>query len=143
VAIVLPPKSIWRGREPYLSCALSNPNADLGEAKQIEVLGLIDTGATVVLIPIHVARELQLTKIDHATIQTAGSVHQGIVYDCRIMIQELAYIGEIRVCSIRGATMNAGPNNDPSVTILLGRSLLRRFHLNFDGPANEFSLSLG
>ena len=141
--MTLPPKQNWTGKEPYLSCALSNPNADLGDAKQVEVSGLIGTGATVVLIPIHVARELGLTKIDYATIQTAGSVHQGIVYDCRIMIQELAYVGEIRVCSIRGATMNAGPNSDPTVTILLGRSLLRRFQLHFDGPANEFSLSLG
>jgi predicted aspartyl protease len=140
--MALPPKARWTGREPYLSCALSNPNADLGEAKQIEVSGLIDTGATVVLIPIHVARDLGLTKIDYTTIQTAGGVHQGTVYDCRIMIQELAYVGEIRVCSIKGATMNAGPDSDPAVTILLGRSLLRRFHLHFDGPANEFSLSL-
>ena len=137
-----PPKASWIGNEPYLTCALSNPNAGFGDAKQIQVSGLIDTGATVVLIPIHVARELGLSKIDYATIQTAGSVHQGIVYDCRIMIQELGYVSELRVCSIRGATMNAGPNSDPTLTILLGRSLLRRFHLKFDGPANEFSLTL-
>ena len=143
MAAVLPPKPIWRGKDPYMSCALSNPCTGFGAAKQIEVSGLLDTGATVVLIPIHIARELELTKIDRTTIQTAGSVHQGTVYDCRIFIQELAYVGEIRVCSMKGATMNAGPNSDPSVTILLGRSLLRRFHLHFDRPANEFSLRLG
>jgi predicted aspartyl protease len=135
-------KPIWISREPYLKCALSNPNSDFGSARLIEVKGLIDTGASVVLIPIYLARELSLTKIDSTTMQTAGSTHHGYVYDCRIMIQDLSLVEEIRVCAIKGNEMNAGPNSDPTVTILLGRSFLRRFHLNFDGPAHEFSLTL-
>jgi predicted aspartyl protease len=143
VSIVLPPKASWTGKEPYLSCALSNPRAGFGDAKQIEVAGLIDTGASVVCIPRYIALDLGLVQVDLITIQTAGSVHQGAIYDCRILIPDLNFVDEIRVCAIKGANMNAGPNSDPSVTILLGRSLLRRFQLHFDGPANEFSLSLG
>jgi predicted aspartyl protease len=119
------------------------PRAGLGDAKQIEVAGLIDTGASVVLIPRYIASQLGLVQVDIVSIQTAGNVHSGAVYDCRILIQDLNFVDEIRVCAIKGANMNTGPNSDPSVTILLGRSLLRRFQLHFDGPANEFSLSLG
>jgi predicted aspartyl protease len=140
--MALPPKASWSSHEPYLTCALSNPNASFGDAEQFQVSGLIDTGATVVLIPRYVALKLNLVQVDRVVIQTAGSVHSASVYECRIMIPGLNFVDDIRVHSIKGGDMNAGPNSDPTVTILLGRSLLRRFHLNFDGPANQFSLAL-
>jgi predicted aspartyl protease len=136
-------QTLWKGKEPYLTCALSNPSVKFGDASSVQVSGLIDTGANVVLIPIHLARDLDLVRVDSTTVQTAGSVHQGIVYECRILIPELSFVDDIRVCAIRGATMNAGPHRDPTERILLGRSLLKRFHLHYDGPANEFSLRMG
>jgi aspartyl protease family protein len=95
-----------------------------GEINQQSVVFMLDTGASDVVIPLHLAQQLGLQK-QHAVIyQTAN----GQVRGHRTQISELK-LGDIRLQNIR-AGINPGMHEN---IILLGMSALKNLHFSQQG----------
>lgn len=100
-----------------------------GSINGVDVVFMLDTGATDVSIPLAIARKLQLQQGPGVMSQTAnGSVE---VYLTRL--NEIS-LGEITMYNIR-ATINPGFQSDE---ILLGMSFLK--HLEFSQRGNTLTL---
>jgi predicted aspartyl protease len=93
--------------------------------------GLIDTGATDIVISTDLANRLGLRYIDSTQLQGVG----GGFLDCDI------YTGQIEVPELnfkKIVRLHAVKWKQDSHTILLGRAFLCHFMLNYDGPREMF-----
>jgi predicted aspartyl protease len=82
---------------------------------------LVDTGADCTLIPVRVARSLQLPLVDRVELHGVGpGAHQAGVYAARIRVADLRMLARVVAFGEE---------------VLLGRDILNRLVLRIDGPA--------
>jgi predicted aspartyl protease len=127
-------------REPRIDVIIQRPSS-LGSPYpvQCEVEGLLDTGATTVVIPLAMAQSLGLTKVGRKDIDTPSGSQFAYIYDAEILVPALGQVHEVAVASLIGI-VSPGPNSVPLV--LLGKSLLQHFHFCMYGPEGTFTLSV-
>jgi len=102
-----------------------------GEINDLPVEFLLDTGATLVAIPEHIAKQLNLKKGQAFQSQTANGSSQSYA----TTIDRLA-LGDIVMTNVR-ASISSGMEFDE---ILLGMSFLKHLHLNQQG--NQLKISM-
>lgn len=97
----------------------------------IDLIGIIDTGASAVCVDSRIPKRLGLIARDRKPMELAdGRVVQCSVYPARLVIAALGFDDYVQVCAIE--------MTHPSTRILLGRSFLRNYIVNYDGPRERF-----
>jgi predicted aspartyl protease len=116
---------------------VTGPNVELtlraevraGPVEQLD--GIIDTGASTICIDARVAKRLGLVASDKKVVQMAdGRLATSTVYIARMTIPDLGFDDYVQVCAIE--------MDFPSTRVLLGRSFLRNYIVNYDGPRERF-----
>lgn len=93
---------------------------------------LVDTGASKVCIDYRIAQELGLRETGQRTLTTVGGNVEARVYIGVLEVPELDF---------RDLMEFVAPRVPFNVRALLGRSFLREFIVNFDGPSGEVHFS--
>jgi predicted aspartyl protease len=114
------------------SFGTTNPNQFEGE-------GILDTGATLVVIPLVVAQKLGLRRVGRRDINTPGHKQRGYIYDAIVSVPILKQMHEVQVAAIID-TVHSGPDDVP--LILLGKSFLQHYHFCMYGPEGKYELSV-
>lgn len=98
-----------------------------------EIIGLIDTGASITAINVGTAQRLGLVPTGSIQIAGATGVSQMPVYAAMIQFSDPAITyGAVRV---GGANLS-----HPTFEILIGRDILCHMHFSYKGPKGQFSL---
>ncbi len=134
-----PPKTLEL-REPIVSVIIDHP-AFYGtrECRQIEAEGILDTGATLVVLPLRAAQELGLTRIGKRDVDTPSGKHRATIYEAIVTIPSLSVSYSVQVASILGF---AGADIEFQPRVLLGKSLLQHLHFCMLGPEKRFTLAV-
>jgi predicted aspartyl protease len=116
---------------------ITGPDVDLtlsGEGQNSEtavLVGIIDTGASCICVDSRVARRLGLIASDRKLVQMAdGRLETSTVYTARMKIPALDFDDYVQVNAVEMAR--------PSDRVLLGRSFLKDYIVNYDGPRQRF-----
>jgi predicted aspartyl protease len=116
---------------------VTGPNVNLtlrgaDDATQPEHLdGVIDTGASTICVDSRVARRLGLVASNKKDVQMAdGRIVLSTIYSARMSIAALGFDDYVQVCGIE--------MDYPSSRVLLGRSFLRNYIVNYNGPIERF-----
>lgn len=103
-----------------------------GFAPFVERKGLIDTGATSVLIGRDVAQELGLRQTGNTTMQGVNRSADALIYAGMIEVPQLDYAITVPVMAPRRGEFASG--------LLLGRSFLKDFIVTYDGPSGTLTI---
>lgn len=114
----------------------TGPNVDLtlfgeGVAQPAALEGVIDTGASVICLDSRIVRRLGLVASNRKAVQMAdGRVATSSIYTARMVIRALGFDDLVQVYAI--------DMEFPSTRVLLGRSFLKAYIVNYDGPRERF-----
>lgn len=115
---------------------VTGPDVDLtlfGDSARdgVRLNGIIDTGASCICVDSRVVKNLGLVASDKKPVQMAdGRVEISTVYTARMSIEALGFNDYVQV--------NAINMERPSLRVLLGRSFLKDYIVNYDGPREQF-----
>lgn len=118
----------WRSwvTGPEIELAIASPNGPSEPA-----VGIVDTGASVVCMDRRIAVRLGLTAINRKPMQLAdGAIVDATGYAARLIVPELSFDDEFEVFGVQ--------MEHPSSRVLIGRSFLRRYNVNYNGPLERF-----
>ncbi len=115
---------------------ITGPNVELalfsedgGEAVNLD--GVIDTGASVICADSRIPKRLGLLASYRKRVQMAdGRIALSSVYTARMLIQALGFDDLVQIYGI--------DMDFPSTRVLLGRSFLKDYIVNYDGPRERF-----
>jgi predicted aspartyl protease len=112
---------------PALEAILSTPTKVLGQ-NNIKSIALIDTGATITIIPTKIVRELQLKYVDEITITgIEGIARNYYAYSVMVEFENIGYF------IIKAAAANIG-------YVLVGRDILNMWNMLLSGPDRTFNI---
>lgn len=113
---------------PDVSLSLHSDDPEVGP----EVLnGIIDTGASIICIDNRIAKRLGLIASNRKPVQMAdGRVVMSAIYAARMTIPVLEFDDIVQVCGVE--------MDFPSSRVLIGRSFLKDYIVNYDGPKELF-----
>ncbi len=118
-------------RGVFIDVEIRQPGSPFAGTK---IRGLIDTGSDFVLISHALARKHQLRHIDDDYVGgISGGEVPAKIYSACVMVPDLGFEKTLAVYAV--------PWNETSHTMLLGRSFLRYFVFQYDGPSNVFRFS--
>ncbi len=115
---------------------VTGPDVDLtlfgDDGMQPEALnGIIDTGASVICVDSRVVKRLGLIASNRKPVQMAdGRIATSSIYGARMAIPALGFDDFVQVYAVE--------MEFPSTRVLLGRSFLRNYIVNYDGPRERF-----
>ncbi len=116
---------------------VTGPDVDLmlfgedADTKPEALQGVIDTGASCICLDGRVVKRLGLVASDRKPVQMAdGRIEISTVYTARMSIPALGFDDYVQV--------NAVDMETPSTRLLLGRSFLKDYIVNYDGPRERF-----
>jgi predicted aspartyl protease len=116
---------------------VTGPNVELtlygldAHAESAALDGVIDTGASVICIDSRIAKRLGLIASNRKLVQMAdGRLATSSIYTARMTIQALGFDDLVQVYAIE--------MDYPSGRVLLGRSFLKDYIVNYDGPRERF-----
>jgi predicted aspartyl protease len=122
----LPGKTWITGPDVELTLCSENQSSE-----PAALVGVIDTGASCICVDSRVARRLGLIASDRKLVQMAdGRLETSTVYTARMKIPALDFNDYVQV--------NAVDMARPSDRVLLGRSFLKDYIVNYDGPRERF-----
>jgi predicted aspartyl protease len=107
--------------------------------RQEDVPGVLDTGASLVVLPLLLSQRLGLNRIARRDVQTPSGTHRAWIYDALVTIPELAVTHEVEVASIIAPMGNDIEGQPP---VLLGKGLLQHFHFCMLGPERRYTLAV-
>lgn len=126
-------------RDPSVQVLIDHPEFyGTSKCKQVETIGLLDTGATLVVLPWVMANDLGLHKIAKRDVQTPSGRHRASIFIAMVTIPQLGVVQEVEVASIIGG---AGSDVETQPPVLLGRSLLQHFNFCMLGPRKLYTLA--
>jgi predicted aspartyl protease len=93
--------------------------------------GVIDTGASVICVDSRIVKRLGLIASNRKPVQMAdGRIAISAIYSARMCIPALGFDDLVQVYAV--------DMDFPSIRVLLGRSFLRDYIVNYDGPKELF-----
>jgi predicted aspartyl protease len=96
-----------------------------------QLIGIIDTGASVICVDSRVTKRLGLTASNKKQVQMAdGRQETSTIYTARMIISALGFDDLVQVYAI--------DMEFPSTRVLIGRSFLSNYIVNYDGPREKF-----
>ncbi|MEJ0066279.1 MAG: retropepsin-like aspartic protease [Caulobacteraceae bacterium] len=104
-------------------------HSDDGASEDLD--GLIDTGASIICVDSRIVKRLGLIASDRRQVQMAdGRLTVSSVYSVRMRVPALGFDDYVQVFGIE--------MDYASRRVLLGRSFLRNYIVNYDGPRERF-----
>jgi predicted aspartyl protease len=97
-------------------------------------MALIDTGATASAVDNSVVTALGVNPVGTALVGTAGGPVTQPVYPIRTQLQGVGL-------TINFSRVTGAPLSNMGLVALLGRDMLTRMMLIYDGPSSEYTLS--
>jgi predicted aspartyl protease len=127
-------------KEPLLHVLIDHP-AYYGTqfCRQGEAIGILDTGATLVVLPMRMAQQLGLSRIGKRDVDTPSGRHRATIFEAVVTIPVLGVSYPVEVASIFDLT-SADIEFQPRV--LLGKSLLQHLHFCMLEPERRYTLSV-
>ena len=119
---------VWRSwvTGPEIDLTVASPSGGSHSA-----VGIVDTGASVICMDQRIPVQLGLTATNRKPMQMAdGTTVRATGYAARLIIPALGFDNEFEVFGV--------PMLHPSSRVLIGRSFLRRYNVNYNGPAERF-----
>jgi predicted aspartyl protease len=98
------------------------------------IVALVDTGASISCIDIHLAKSLELPEVDAITAVTADGPTHAVAYLAQVHSPSLKFTLHGRCAGLRIAALT-----HPHV-MLIGRDFLSHFRLLYDGPSGNVEL---
>jgi predicted aspartyl protease len=99
--------------------------------KHERLVGIIDTGASCICVDARVVKRLGLVASDRVPMEMAdGRTEISTVYTARMIIRDLEFDDYVRVHAVEMGR--------PSARVLIGRSFLKAYIVNYDGPRERF-----
>lgn len=93
--------------------------------------GVIDTGASISCVDSRIAKSLGLIATDRKPVQMAdGREIVSAIYGARMVIPALGFDDMVQVCGVEMVL--------PSRRVLIGRSFLRNYIVNYHGKREQF-----
>ena len=127
-------------RDPYVSVLIDHPlYYGTDECRQIEADGILDTSATLVVLPLRTAQQLGLTRIGRRDVDTPSGRYRATIYEAIVTIPSLSVCYPVQVASLLDV---AGPDIEFQPRVLLGKSLLQHLHFCMLGPERRFTLAV-
>lgn len=119
---------------------VTGPNVDLtihGEDGASERLdGIIDTGASVICVDSRIVKRLGLIASKRKPVQMAdGRFETATIYPARMSIPALGFDDFVEVYAIEMKSER------PISRVLIGRSFLKDYIVNYDGPRERFEFT--
>lgn len=106
-------------------------HGDHPDSKPELLNGIIDTGASIICIDNRIAKKLGLIASNRKPVQMAdGRVVTSAIYAARMTIPVLEFDGIVQICGVE--------MEYPSSRVLIGRSFLKDYIVNYDGPKELF-----
>lgn len=110
-----------------------------GSAEHRRTSGLIDTGAAYCAIKPRLARKLGLVVIDRRRISGVSATGAAASGDADVMIARIGFDANftVQVQVVAADFMQ----DDPDITLLLGRPFLQHYDMFYEGACGRFKLS--
>lgn len=119
----------WRSwvTGPEIDLTVASPHV----GSSLPAVGIVDTGASVICLDRRIPVQLGLDPTNRKPMQMAdGTTVRATGYAARLIIPALGFDDEFEVFGV--------PMQYPSSRVLIGRSFLRRYNVNYNGPAERF-----
>ncbi len=128
---------------PYTKIGAASPipillvrfrNIDNREINAVAFDSILDTGSDLTLVPYQIISQLQATAIDRkqqVPFRGLGRTAQGLAYRLEVNL-----VGE----NFQGAKVIAIPDDIMQGEVIIGRNILNRYNINFNGPQLCFSV---
>lgn len=117
---------------PLIDLVISSPK---DPAKKLDLVGIVDTGASVVCLDSRIADELGLKDTGRTRLQLAdGTEIDATIYAARVSVPALDFNNLIQVVGAPMPTRNT--------RVLIGRSFLKPYVVNYNGPSEQFTFHL-
>lgn len=125
--------------QPLLDVLIDHP-AFYGtqSCRQIEACGILDTGATLVVLPMRMAQQLGLSRIARRDVDTPSGRHRATIFEAIVTIPILSVAYPVEIAAIFDL---AGADIEFQPRVLLGKSLLQHLHFCMLGPQRRYTLS--
>lgn len=95
--------------------------------------GVIDTGASVICVDARVVKRLGLVASNRRPVQMAdGRLEVATIYTARMIVPALSFDDLVQVFAIEMKS------DSPISRVLIGRSFLSKYIVNYDGPRERF-----
>lgn len=121
------PGEIWV-TGPFLDLTLRGTGSS---ALSVEVLGVVDTGASVICLDQRIAKQLGLTAVNRRQMEVAdGTQIEATTYMAEMDIPQLEFCELVEVFGV--------PMTYRSNRVLLGRSFLKNYIVTYNGPNDLF-----
>ena len=127
-------------RHPSVSVLIDHPlYYGTADCRQIEAEGILDTGATLVVLPLRTAQQLGLNRIGKRDVDTPSGKYRATIYEAIVTIPSLSVSYPVQVASLLDV---AGADIEFQPRVLLGKSLLQHLHFCMLGPERRFTLTV-
>ncbi len=101
------------------------------DAPRVSLDGIIDTGASCICVDSRVVKQLGLVASDRKPMEMAdGRIEISTIYTARLSIPDLGFDDYVRVHAVEMQRR--------SRRVLLGRSFLKAYIVNYNGPSERF-----
>jgi len=108
-------------------------SSDDGTAQPERLTGIIDTGASAICVDSRITKRLGLIASNRKPVQMAdGRIEIATIYTARMQIQALGFDDLVQVFAIEMKSPK------PVSRVLIGRSFLRNYIVNYNGPTERF-----
>jgi Retroviral aspartyl protease len=109
-------------------------NIDNPKINPVTFAAILDTGSDLTLVPYQMISQLQAVAIDRkqqVPFRGLGRTAQGLAYRLEISLVEDIFLG---------AKVIAIPDDIMQGEVIIGRNILNRYNINFNGPQLWFSV---
>jgi gag-polyprotein putative aspartyl protease len=109
-------------------------NIDNTKINPVTFAAILDTGSDLTLVPYQMISQLQAVAIDRkqqVPFRGLGRTAQGLAYRLEVSLVEDIFLG---------AKVIAIPDDIMQGEVIIGRNILNRYNINFNGPQLWFSL---
>jgi hypothetical protein len=129
-----------RLESPYIDVLIEHP-AYFGtpDFRQEQAIGVLDTGASLVVAPLRMAQRLGLHRVARRDVDTPSGSYRANIYEAVVTIPALSAVYSVQVAALIG---EVEPGIETQPRVLLGKSLLQHFHFCMLGPERAYTLEL-
>jgi predicted aspartyl protease len=125
--------------DPAVTVLIDNPGHwGSSSPRQREARAILDTGATLVVLPWTMTRELGLQRIARRDVETPSGRHRAMIFEIVVTLPALAQAHVVEAASLPDVASDI----EMQPRVLLGKSWLQRFHFCMLGPERRYTLTV-
>lgn len=106
--------------------------------RQCEAQAVLDTGATLVVLPWSMTQELGLHRVGRRDVETPSGRHRAYIFEVVVTIPALSQSHAVEAAALLGVSSDI----ELAPRVLLGKSWLQHFHFCMLGPERLYTLAV-